>query len=236
MTETPAQFSTPTKALVIGHRGASGHAPENSLAAFRIAANGSHAGVCDGVELDIQTTSDGELVVYHDSVLATGEAIARLPGSRVRATILRDGTPIPTLQEALAVLGGVEVFIEAKHLPATADRSLMATIGAFGGKCHLHAFDHRVVARLRRLDASLSLGILSRSYPVDPVAQVTHAGAGTLWQEAYLIDEALVTTCHAAGIRVIAWTVNNADEADALARIGVDGLCGDWPERLRRHT
>src|SRR5579872_366374 len=99
MNSGSVRFSTRGNPLVIGHRGASGHAHQNSLTAFRIAASRSHIGACDGVELDIQTTADGEIVVHHDSVLATGEPIARLPVSRVRATILPDGTPIPTLGE-----------------------------------------------------------------------------------------------------------------------------------------
>jgi glycerophosphoryl diester phosphodiesterase len=219
--------------MVIGHRGASGHAPENSLAAFRIAASANHVATCSGVELDIQVTADGEIVVYHDAVLASGDPIPSLPSGRVRAVTLADGSALPTLREALAVLDNLDVFIEAKHLPPAADKLLLATITAARRRCHIHAFDHRMIARLRRLDSSLSLGILSRSYPVDPVGQVVHAGANTLWQEAYLIDQPLVAACHAVGIRVIAWTVNDAGQAAALARLGVDGLCGDWPERLR---
>jgi glycerophosphoryl diester phosphodiesterase len=219
--------------MVIGHRGASGHAPENSLAAFRLAAAAGHVATCAGVELDIQVTSDGEIVVYHDSVLASGDPVPSLPSSMVCVTRLADGSPLPTLRDVLAVLDDLDVFIEAKHLPPDADRLLLATIAEARQRCHVHAFDHRLIARLRRLDSSLSLGILSRSYPVDPVGQVVHAGANTLWQEAYLIDQPLVAACHAVGIRVIAWTVNDGGQAAALARLGVDGLCGDWPERLR---
>lgn len=231
---TSAHFSTTGRPSVVGHRGASGHALENSLAAFRIAAGDGPLAACDGVELDLQTTADGEFVVHHDAALSTGELIADLPLSRVRATRLADGSPMPTLDEALKVLAGLDVFVEAKQLPAAADARLLATLRRHDRvRSAIHAFDHRIVARLHQLEPSLQLGVLSRSYPVDPVQQVRDAGASALWQEAHLIDEQLVAACHAAGIAVMAWTVNDAAEAQRLSRLGVDGLCGNWPERLR---
>lgn len=227
-------FSTAERPVVIGHRGASGHAVENSLNAFRIAASPGHPGSCHGVELDLQTTLDGEFVVHHDPALATGELIAATPLSRVCATRLADGSPVPTLAAALAVLARLEVFVEAKTLPPAADAALLALLSAHGSdRSSLHAFDHRVIARLHRADPGLRLGVLSRSYPVDPVQQVRDAGAAMLWQEGYLIDAPLVVACHDAGIALIAWTVNEAAEAQRLADLGVDGLCGNWPERLR---
>ena len=227
-------FFTAHRPMVIGHRGASGHAIENSLAAFRIAASPSHPGACDGVELDLQTTSDGALVVHHDAALASGELIAALPLRRVCATRLADGSPVPTLASALEALAGLEVFVEAKALPAEADRQLLAILRAYGrDRSSVHAFDHRIIARLRRADPDVRLGVLSASYPVDPMRQVLDAGATTLWQEASLIDALLVAACRAQEIALIAWTVNAASEAARLADLGVDGLCGNWPERLR---
>ena len=229
-----AHFSTSARPLIIGHRGASGHAIENSLAAFRIAATPGHVARCDGVELDVHVTSDRHFVVHHDPVLSTGEQISQVPLSTVRAIRLADGSPVPTLDEALAVLGALEVFVEAKGLPADADAALHDKLRQdHPARRHIHAFDHRIIARLRRIDPEISLGVLSCSYPVDPVAQARQAGAATLWQLAALIDAPLVAACRAAGIALIAWTVNDRDEANRLRSLGVDGLCGNWPERLR---
>ncbi len=231
------QFPTAGRPFVIGHRGASAHAPENSLAAFRMAATPDHAGSCDGVELDLQTTADGEFVVHHDPALRSGEVIGAVPLGMVRATRLEDGSRVPTLAEALESLRGVEVFIEAKRLPRGATSGLVSQLRACRDvRCHVHAVDHRIIARLRHLDANLPLGVLSCSYPIDPIRQVRDAGATTLWEEAYLIDEALVVTCRRAGIALVAWTVNDRAEAERLTRLGVDGLCGDWPERLRQDS
>jgi glycerophosphoryl diester phosphodiesterase len=226
------RFPTAGRPFIIGHRGASGHAPENSLSAFRLAATPGSPAACHGVELDVRVTSDGEFVVHHDETLPSGEPIAGTPMSTLRGAKLHDGSPVPTLAQALEALGSLEVFIEVKALPREAGRALLTAISRHRPRCHVHAFDHRIIARLRHLDATIPLGVLSRSYPVDPVRQVEEVGATTLWQEAYLIDHALAITCRRSGIALVAWTVNDADEAKRLAAIGVDGLCGDWPEKL----
>ena len=81
-------------------------------------------------------------------------------------------------------------------------------------------------------DATLSLGVLSSSYPLDVPGPVLATGAQTLWQEWHLIDRDLVERCAMVGIRVIAWTVNDAAVARHLGELGVAGVCGNWPERL----
>jgi glycerophosphoryl diester phosphodiesterase len=219
--------------LVIGHRGASGHALENSLDAFERCVAPSPS-ACDGVELDIHTTADGELVVHHDPVLADRRAIHALTAAEVAEVRLADGSSIPTLAEALAVLAPVQVFIEAKGVTHHGLGRLRALIAGhpFPERLHVHAFDHRVIRRLFEVDASLSLGVLSSSYPLDVPGPVLAAGAQTLWQEWHLIDRDLVERCAMVGIRVIAWTVNDGQVAERLRVMGVAGVCGNWPERL----
>jgi glycerophosphoryl diester phosphodiesterase len=75
--------------------------------------------------------------------------------------------------------------------------------------------------------------VLSASYPVDPAGQMLGAGATVLWQAASLIDAELVAAIHRTGGEIIAWTVNDSAAARALAALGVDALCGNFPERLR---
>ena len=219
--------------LVIGHRGASGHALENTLDAFERCVAPSPS-ACDGVELDIHTTADGELVVHHDPVLADGRLLHELVAAEVAEVRLRDGSGIPTLSEALAVLAPVQVFIEAKGVSHHGLGRLRALVAGhpYPERLHIHAFDHRVIRRLYEADATLSLGVLSASYPLDVPGPVLATGAKTLWQEWPLIDRDMVERCAMAGIRVIAWTVNHAEAAAHLRELGVAGVCGNWPERL----
>lgn len=215
---------------ILGHRGASGHALENTIAAFQLARELG----ADGVELDIHVTADLELVVHHDLFVPGAGPIARARLDQLRRAALPPDK-LPLLAEALDALAGVEVWVELKALPPAADRRLFDVLAAAPTpeRCAVHSFDHRIVARLGGSQPGLRRGVLSSSYPIDPVAPIRVAGASTLWQEWSLIDAPLVRAVHDAGAEIIAWTVNEADDARALAAMGVDGLCGNYPERLR---
>ena len=229
------QIRTSEWPFIIGHRGGAGQAYENSLAAFRKAA-GSGAARCDGVELDIHVSSDGAFVVHHDPVVASGGAIGNLTLAQLRQELLPDGSVIPTLQEVLAIAGKLSVFVEVKDLPVRYDEQLLAVVAAtvHPERLHVHSFDHRIVARLRRKSTGLSTGVLSCSYPVDPIGQVRQAGANTLWQTWELIDRPMVEVCAGEGISLIAWTVDSEPVARHLIGLGVTMLCGNWPDRLRQ--
>lgn len=224
-------FSTSGHPLVIAHRGASGHATENSLEAFQAAEKLG----ADGVELDVQATSDGAIVVFHDPSLPSGEPIRETLLARVRDHRLPNGERIPELAEVLAAIPELGVFIEVKELDPRWDGGLLKTIGTGRPeRCAVHSFDHRIVARLATLRPTLACGMLAVARLVDPVSALNLARADTLWQEVATVDASLIQQVHASGRRVFAWTVNDSDTARYLTEIGVDGLCGDFPERLGR--
>jgi glycerophosphoryl diester phosphodiesterase len=203
---------------------------ENSLEAFRRAAELG----ADGVELDIHTTSDGQVVVFHDFSLPYGPRIDRLAATEVRRHRLPNGEPIPFLEEVLEAIPELLVWIEIKGLDVRWDERLFSIVDSAPrpDHCAVHSFDHRIIERLGRKRPALPRGVLSTAYLVDPVAPLHATGADTLWQEWQLIDRALVDRVHEADRRVIAWTVNDAAVAARLSQLGVDGLCGNYPERL----
>ncbi len=204
---------------------------ENSLEAFRQAATLG----ADGVELDIHPTADGRLVVHHDPSLPGLGEIAHLTADVTRRYRLPNGEPPPFLEEALAAIPDLSVWVEVKQLDPRWDRTLLQTLadGPNPRGYAVHSFDHRIIARLGRLEPGLRTGILSTSYPLDPAAEVRAAHADTLWQVWHLVDQAMVTAVHQAGAEVIAWTVNETLDARRLIGLGVDGLCGNYPERLQ---
>jgi len=215
---------------VIAHRGASGYAFENSPAAFREAV----ARGVDGVELDVHTTADGGLVVHHDPVLTGGRPLDTLTTAEATATLLSNGELVPSLATALAIIGDRDVWIEVKGLPGAYDDTLLAVLdhGPFPARYAIHSFDHRITARLASLRPGLALGALLSARVVDPVSVLRKAKATTLWQEWTMIDQALVDAVHTADARIIAWTVNDSAAAIRLSQMGVDGLCGNFPDRL----
>ena len=219
------------KPSIIAHRGASGREFENSRAAFMRAV----ALEVDGVELDVHSTEDGIILVHHDAELPGIGPIGHLKYTQVVEFRLPNGESVPTLPEVLDILGDMDVYVEVKTLAPSFDGAMLSVLeqGPAATRYAVHSFDHRIVARLGHARPGLSRGILLSSYPLDVVALLTAAGADTLWQDQKLIDAAMVDTIHAAGRRIIAWTVNLAEDAIRLAALGVDGLCGNHPDRLR---
>jgi glycerophosphoryl diester phosphodiesterase len=217
---------------VIAHRGASSIALENSLAAFRAAAPQG----ADGVELDVHSTADGELIVHHDETIG-GTHIAQSSAKAIAALRLQNGEPVPTLAQALgAIAPRLEVFIEVKTLDPRWDARLFETMdrGPNPSGYAVHGFDHRIVRRLRETRPGLRCGVLSSSYPVRPLAALQDAGASILWQERTVTDEMLVRALHDAAARVFVWTVDEAADLARFIALGVDGLCTNVPARARQ--
>lgn len=220
--------------MVIAHRGASGHALENSIAAFREAA----ARQADGIELDVHATADGELLVHHDPAIDGIGPIADLPAARFAAHRLANGEPLPSLGDALAAAAGLDVWVEVKGLAPRWDAALLRALakGPTPDRYAVHSFDHRIIARLGEREPALGRGVLLTSYLVDAVAAVHAADADALWMEASLIDRDLMENMTAAGLTVIGWTVNRDTEVRRLTALGVHGICGNDPDLIREHS
>lgn len=216
---------------VIAHRGASGYEYENSRAAFRRAIMLD----ADGVELDIHATSDGGIVVHHDPEIPGVGPISQLSSAEARRVLIRNGETLPTLAEILELVGDRDVWVEVKALHELHDGALLAVLdqGPVPERYAVHSFDHRIVHRLGAIRPGLRRGILLSAYLRDAVAVMRSVGATTLWQEWQQIDQDLVSQVHEAGGAVIAWTVNEIGDLDRMVRLGVDGLCGNYPDRIR---
>jgi glycerophosphoryl diester phosphodiesterase len=216
---------------VIAHRGASGYEYENSRAAFRRAIMLD----ADGVELDVHATRDGGIVVHHDPEIPGVGPIAELSLAEARQLRIPNGEPLPLLPEILELVGDHDVWVEVKGLPPACDPEFLAILdrGPAPHRYAVHSFDHRIVHRLGETRPGLRRGVLLSAYLRDPVGVMQAVGATTLWQEWQQVDQELVTRVHEAGCTVVAWTVNDIGDLDRMVRLGVDGLCGNYPDRIR---
>ncbi|WP_396212960.1 glycerophosphodiester phosphodiesterase [Gemmatimonas sp.] len=232
---SPSRVDRPAVPEIIAHRGASRAFRENTLPAF---AHALALGV-DGIELDVHATSDGVLVVHHDPDLPVGAARCATPIDSMTAAELSairhpSGEQVPTLAEVFELVGDrATVYVEVKA--AQVERLVAAMLDRFAGvRTAVHAFDHRIPVGVRGLRPATPIGLLSASYPLSLPGVLDGSGAEAFWQHADLIDASLVHNAHAAGVRVIAWTVNSAPHARRLAAWGVDALCTDIPDEIRR--
>lgn len=212
---------------IVAHRGASRERPENTFAAFQLAMELG----ADAVELDVHRTADGVIVLHHDPTI-TGPSGAKLPIATMPHAALASfrvrGEPIPTLAEVLALLDGrLTAYCELKGRD-TAEGTLycIAASGA-GNRAAVHAFDHRQVAEALLLAPDVPRGVLEASYPIHALHALRSVQGRDIWRHCEHVDEALVQEAHAAGARVIAWTVNDAAMMERFIHMGVDALCTD---------
>ncbi|MBL0939646.1 MAG: glycerophosphodiester phosphodiesterase [Gemmatimonadaceae bacterium] len=220
---------------IVGHRGASRDACENTIRAFELALEQG----ADGIELDVHGSSDGILVVHHDPAIRLDgptsplQPIASLPTSVLTAHRMASGDTIPTLESVFELIGTrATVYVEVKG------RGLEEEVARLLDRfpqvdSAVHAFDHRIPARVRALRPQTPIGLLSTSYPLSLMSFLAGSGARTLWQHVEQIDEALVLEAHTLGVEIMAWTANDTPHARQLAAWGVDGLCTDIPGVMR---
>lgn len=174
-------------------------------------------------------------VVHHDPAIAE-QPIQRTAYSALRTVRLPNGEPLPTLAGALDAIGdAAQVFMEVKALDPGLDGALLLALdrGPAPSNYHVHSFDHRIVKRLKTKRGSLSSGVLSASYVMEPAAQLAQTGAGVLWQHESLVDRELVDAIHGAKGRVFAWTVDDPARIEELAHLGADAVCTNRPDVAR---
>lgn len=231
-----------------GHRGASGQAPENTMPAFELALEQG----ADGVELDVQLTSDDEVVVIHDRTLErTTDGVGRVVDHtladlrRLDASHGRDGfagARIPTLAEVLSLVAGTDrvVNIELKNggkVPylGLEERVLAVVADAdAAGQVVLSTFNHYSLRTLQGLGASMPLGALYNERLFKPWKYVERLGAGCLHPPVRTVRERkLVSRSHDLGLKVHVWTVNTPGDLVRMARLGVDAVITDVPDVAR---
>lgn len=244
----------------IAHRGASGYAPENTLAAVRI---GVEQGA-DLVEIDIQRTADGALVVMHDTTLArTTDADEIFPerapwsvGDFTLAELqLLDagswfseefaGEPIPTLDQVLETLRGrAGLLLEAKSpslYPGIAEDILdtlesypgFLNAAARAGRLVVQSFDYGFMETFNALAPDVPVGLLGGP-PSDDVLVEVSAWADQINPQYRTVDRALVERVHELGMTISVYTVNQEDDMRAMIDLGVDGIITNYPARLEQ--
>lgn len=235
-----------THYLKIAHRGASGSRPEHTRPAFERAIE---LGV-DMIELDVQLTRDRRLVVMHDRELGRTVS-AKGPVRECTLEELRAmdagawfdpayaGEPPLSLDEVLDLtIGRVELNVEIKSPQADWEDTALALTHLLRARgcvasTIVSCFDLGALERVRQRDDAARVGVLWQKPELAPMWQAATAlGAGSVHPHWALIDKGLVETAHTAGLKVIAWTVDEPEFMREFARIGVDGLISNFPERF----
>jgi len=230
---------------IIAHRGASGHAPENTLVAFERAVGLG----AKFIETDLQLTRDAKFVAIHDTYLdrttnghgavqeRTLAELRQLDAGKWFDREFMDQR-IPTLDEVLEFARERDVvfYLEIKSSVAWGmHHTLVGMLGTAenAARTIVISFDPTTLDSVRRLEPAVMIGLLVDNVKCDPVKAALDVGARQLCPHVGLVTPELVERAHRADLHVVTWTVNDADKMRAVIDAGVDGIMTDLPDRLR---
>ncbi|MDX8047694.1 glycerophosphodiester phosphodiesterase family protein [Gracilibacillus sp. S3-1-1] len=242
------------KMINVAHRGASGHAPENTMAAFQKAVEMK----ADYFEIDVQMTKDGELVIIHDTTVnrttnGTG-AVGDLTFEEIRSLDAGSwfdekyaGEKIPTFEEVLdAFRGKIGILVELKSpelYPGIEEK--IATVlkernmdRPNNKKIIIQSFNHDSVQQSKTLLPNLPHGVLagpSWRNVTDEQLKEFATYADYFNPNMNIVTTELVNRVHATGMLIMPYTSRSQKQADRLFHLGVDGIVTDYPEHVYKH-
>jgi len=233
---------------VIGHRGAAGHAPENTIASLGAAAAlGAH-----WVEFDVKLAGTGEPILFHDDTLertTDGKGkVADTPLAQLKALDAGKwyqarfaGERIPTLDEALVVLArlGLGANVEIKPCPGrereTGETAAQALGSRWPGRLPaplISSFSFESLAAAASQAPEFPRALLFREVPENWRARAEEIGATSIHCNQKFLDRARVAALRGAGYAVRAYTVNDVRTAAQLFAWGVESVFTDYPDRI----
>ncbi|MBK9946045.1 MAG: hypothetical protein IPP12_02495 [Nitrospira sp.] len=219
--------------LRIGHRGAGGHAPENTLAAIECSMT-LHAHL---VEVDVRATSDNQLVLLHDATLdrtTNGHGpIVSQRWSDLQEIRGHDGQLLPLLADALcAVSGRIGMMIEIKTEGIAKQICRMVKEVQFNGTVIYASFFHDELLKVRREEPQAQTMALIEAVPVNQTAFAKDAHASHVGVAFETLTPSFLKALHDRSLRVFTYTVNEPVDIQTARAMGVDGIISDYPERL----
>ena len=230
--------------LLIAHRGASGYAPENTMAAFRKAV----AMGLSFIETDLQLSRDARFVAIHDDTVnrtTNGQgAVHDLSLAELRRLDAGSwfgsaftGERIPTLEEILEFAKRHDVVFYLELKPGGSwggEHALIGSLRESGeiARVVVISFDSAIVAAVRKAEPTLMTGVLYDGQIEKPIEKALEIGARQLVIRGDLVTPAMIAEAKRNDLQVICWTVNHPAHMRMLVSAGVAGIMSDYPDRL----
>lgn len=226
-----------TKIFCFGHRGARGYEPENTLCSVRKALELG----ADGVEVDVYLV-DGRLIVIHDDTLdrttngsgpVSGQTFASL-----RSLDAGHGERIPTLEEVFDVVnrrGVVNVELKGPGTAVPVARLIEQYLKRPGWSVEdflVSSFDRGQIRQAIELLPEIRTGLLIDKVPRGLIEMAKELGVWSIHPSKRCVTRKLVDDAHQSGMKVLVYTVNQPREIASVARLGVDGVFTDFPDRV----
>ena len=232
-----------TRTQVTAHRGASKAAPENTIPAFEAAIESG----ADYIELDVQLTKDGELVVFHDDNIkrtTNGNGILTnmtydelqkySAGSWFKDDGSFDDVKIPKLSEVLELVGhDILLNIEIKshgNVKATAEKVVeLVEEYDIGSSCYITSFSYQALKKVKELQPKIKTALIANIAPSTVYSQMKYIDAVSM--NYLFVNSSVVNYAHHSGKKVFVWTVDRSGEMKKMMALGVDNIITNRPEK-----
>lgn len=224
--------------LNLAHRGAKGHEPENTLAAFQKAlALNAH-----GIELDVHLCKSGELVVIHDFTVdrttdGTG-AVSDFTLTQLKELRINKQHEIPTLEEVLVLFNKnhlINIELKGTHTaPSVAhciDKHVAKKMFSYRNFI-VSSFQREELATLARYHGQIPLGVLTQASVEQGLEWAAEFSAVAIHPHFSLLTPENVALTRQKGCQIYTWTVNEREDLQRVKELGVDGIITDYPDRI----
>jgi glycerophosphoryl diester phosphodiesterase len=219
--------------VIVGHKGAAGYAPGNTLASFEKAIEIG----CDRAELDVRLTSDNVVVVIHDDDISITSDSRGLVSDMTLAEVKRakvfENETIPTLQEVVDLCSGkilLQIELKAVGTPSLVNELVIKN--NLTERVVITSFNLELLSEIRRLNRNLIIGLLFSNAIDQRLLKkiINETPLNFIGPYSEIISKSLVDFAHSLNNRVYAYRVNNLSLGNTLIEMGVDELGTDYPK------
>lgn len=230
--------ATSQQIQVFGHRGAMGHAPENTMLSVQEALA---LGV-DGIEVDVFRCLSGEIVVFHDKKL---DKLTNGSGKIEEKTLKQLNTlkvmgsePIPTLENIIDVIDGsvqLNIELKGKNTSAGVLNNMIRAVESGRWKMnqlYVSSFDWDELQKFRELTNEFGIAILTENNPLDAILVARDLNAFAINPKHSNLTQEKINYIQSEGFKIQTWTVNEKNRIEELISWGVDAIISDFPEKI----
>jgi len=226
------------KTLKIGHRGAKGYEPENTLVSFQKALEMK----VDGIELDVHLSSDGELIVIHDESIdrtTNGKGLVQnLSFQEIKSFLIEGKYKVPRLQEVFDIVDR-NCFINIELKGSGTEKPVLELIERYVLEKNWN-YDHFLVSSfnwdmlqdVRFLNPRIPIGVITDSSVEQALAFAKKIKAYSIHPDFQLLSKENVALVQENGFEVFPWTVNSKDDIQKIKSFNVNGIISDFPDKI----
>ncbi|MBQ0909872.1 glycerophosphodiester phosphodiesterase [Flavobacterium sp. F-328] len=224
--------------LKIGHRGAKGYEPENTLVSFQKALDLR----VNGIELDVHLSADGEIIVIHDETIdrtTNGKGFVNgLPLQELKAFLIEEKYEIPTLEEVFDLVNQ-KCFINIELKSHDATDKVVALIEKYvkkkGWKYDhflVSSFDWNALQQVALLNSKIGIGVLTETDLDMALAFAETIQAKSIHPYFHLLTKENTANIQKKGFQIFPWTINEVEDIQKIKKYNVNGIITDFPDRI----